>query len=105
MLNDHHADMRAQGFVSNRVFDVLAVGGRLLSDPVEGLQEVLGAGAPALPTWETPADLARLALPPYEAWPDEAARLALAARVVAEHSFDSRAASLLAAAVRHRAGH
>lgn len=105
VLNDHHADMRAEGFVSNRVFDVLAVGGRLLTDPVAGLQEMLLPTSPALPTWDTPADLARLTRPPYDAWPDAAARLALGARVVAEHSFDARAATLLTAALRHRAAH
>lgn len=96
VLNDHHADMRAEGFVSNRVFDVLAVGGRLLTDPVAGLDDALGA---AVPTWRSPADLARLAAAPYDAWPDVAARLTLAERVVAEHSFDARARTLLDAAL------
>jgi spore maturation protein CgeB len=95
VLNDHHADMRAEGFVSNRVFDVLAVGGRLLSDPVAGLAETVGTD---LPTWRTPDDVARLARPPYDAWPGPAERRALAERIVAAHSFDARAATLLAAA-------
>ncbi|CAN5272104.1 hypothetical protein BH09ACT12_BH09ACT12_22270 [soil metagenome] len=101
VLNDHWADMRDEGFVSNRVFDVLAVGGRLLTDPVAGLDGVLAdvAGG-GLPTWQTPADLAHLIRPPYDAWPDAAARLALAERVVVEHSFDARAATLLDAALR-----
>ncbi|WP_148615314.1 CgeB family protein [Nocardioides rubriscoriae] len=98
VLNDHHADMRAQGFVSNRVFDVLAVGGRLLTDPVAGLAETLGTD---VPTWRTPADVARLARPPYDAWPGPQERRALAERVVAEHSFDARAATLLGAARAH----
>ncbi|WP_323793723.1 glycosyltransferase, partial [Nocardioides sp.] len=102
VLNDHHADMAAEGFVSTRVFDVLAVGGRLLSDPVVGLDQLLETLGTTLPTWETPHDLARLARPPYDAWPDVAARLALAERVVAEHSFDARAATLLDAALRVR---
>ena len=62
-----------------------------------------GTRAFALPTWGTPADLARLTAPPYDAWPDDAARLALADRVVAEHSFDARARTLLDAALTHRA--
>lgn len=101
VLNDHHADMAAQGFVSNRVFDVLAVGGRLLTDPVVGLAETLGTD---VPTWSTPDDLARLARPPYDAWPGPDERLALARRIVAEHSFDARAATLLAEARRHLGG-
>ena len=54
----------------------------------------------AVATWRTSADLARLAVPPYDAWPGEQERRALAERVVAEHSFDARAATLLAAARR-----
>ncbi len=96
VLNDHHAAMRADGFVSNRVFDVLAVGGRLLSDDVPGLAEVVGL---ELPTWRTPSDLARLTRAPFDDFPDAAARAALAERVVAEHSFDARAATLLEAAL------
>ena len=90
--------MRAEGFVSNRVFDVLAVGGRLLTDPVAGLAETVGA---EVPTWRTPDDLRRLARPPYDAWPGVQERRALAERIVAEHSFDARAATLLAAARSH----
>lgn len=97
VLNDHHDDMRREGFVSNRVFDVLAVGGRLLTDEVAGLAEAVGAD---VPVWRTGDDLARLARPPYDAWPGREERRALAERVVAEHSFDARAATLLAEARR-----
>jgi len=40
VLNDHWADMRKNGFISNRVYDVLAVNGRLLSDEVVGLNKL-----------------------------------------------------------------
>jgi hypothetical protein len=100
VLNDHHVDMAAEGFVSNRVFDVLAVGGRLLTDPVAGLSDVLAeVGASSQPTWQGADDLAGLARPPYDAWPDEHERRTVAERVVAAHSFDARAATLLDAAV------
>ncbi len=39
VLNDHRADMRASGFVNNRIFDVLACGMPLVSDRVAGLPE------------------------------------------------------------------
>ena len=39
VLNDHWADMKSKGFVSNRVFDVLASGGRVLTDYVVGIEE------------------------------------------------------------------
>lgn len=99
VLADHHDDMRERGFVANRAFDVLAVGGRLLTDEVAGLTETLGV---SVPTWRTAADLARLVRPPYDAWPDADARRVLAERVVAEHSFDARARTLLDAAIRLR---
>ena len=95
VLNDHHEGMRAEGLVSNRVFDVLAVGGRLLTDEVPGLAEAVGTD---VPVWRDADDLARLARPPYAAWPGPDERRAVAERVVAEHSFDARAATILATA-------
>ncbi len=38
--------MRTSGFVANRLFDVLASGGVVLSDDVTGLQEVFGELVP-----------------------------------------------------------
>ncbi|MEO9322588.1 glycosyltransferase [Nocardioides sp. C4-1] len=96
VLTDHHADMAREGFVSNRVFDVLAVGGRLLTDPVAGLDTL--APLADLPVWRSPDDVARLAVAPWAAWPGADERRALAERVVREHSFDARAATLLNAA-------
>jgi spore maturation protein CgeB len=39
VLNDHPPEMRLQGYVNNRVFDVLACGTPLVSDPVAGLPD------------------------------------------------------------------
>ncbi len=100
VLNDHWEDMRVEGFVSNRIFDVLATGARLLTDEVAGLAEVLGDG---LTTWSHLSEFAHLTGEPLEHhYPDEATRLALAERVVAEHSFDARAATLLETALNLR---
>ncbi|MBS44361.1 MAG: hypothetical protein CMH83_14585 [Nocardioides sp.] len=104
VLADHHADMAAAGFVSNRVLDVLAVGGRLVVDDVAGLRESLGESLrvdgwdPVV--WRTPADLARLAVPSGDSggWtgqPADDVRRRVAEHVVAEHSFDARAELLL----------
>jgi|GEM_PF-5351747 len=43
-LNDHWLDMRAYGFINNRVFDSLACGLPLLSDSFPELRELLGDG-------------------------------------------------------------
>ncbi|MDN4173228.1 hypothetical protein QWY28_09770 [Nocardioides sp. SOB77] len=100
VLNDHWEDMRTEGFVSNRVFDVLATGARLLSDDVAGLEDALGEAAGTVRVWRTDEEFRRLtAGEPDEHWPGAAARRRTAERVVAEHSFDARAATLLARAL------
>ncbi len=43
VLNDHWPDMRGDGFVSNRLFDAVACGARVVSDDVAGLDELFGA--------------------------------------------------------------
>ena len=100
VLNDHWPDMAAGGFVSNRVFDVLAAGGVVVTDPVVGLGEVLDV--PTLAVAGSREDLAALLDPAYP-WPAEASRAEVAARIAAEHSFDARARVLLDAARAERA--
>lgn len=39
VLNDHRPDMRKRGFYSNRLFDAVASGARVLSDDVFGLEQ------------------------------------------------------------------
>ncbi|MEJ2578195.1 MAG: glycosyltransferase [Kineosporiaceae bacterium] len=100
VLNDHWDDMRVEGFISNRVFDVTAVGGRLLTDAVDGLDDVFGK---QVRTWTSPQELAALLrADPDEVLGDRASRLALAEQVRREHSFDARARRLLEIAVASR---
>jgi GT2 family glycosyltransferase len=42
VLADHWPDMRDNGYISNRVYDALASGAMVLSDPVSGLEERFG---------------------------------------------------------------
>ncbi len=42
VLNDHWDEMRENGLISNRIFDVLASGGFVISDDVPGIEEVFG---------------------------------------------------------------
>jgi glycosyltransferase involved in cell wall biosynthesis len=42
VLNDHWPEMRANGFISNRIFDACAAGTLVITDPVNGLEEVFG---------------------------------------------------------------
>jgi len=40
LLNDHWDDMREKGFVSNRIFDAIACGTCIISDDIDGLEEL-----------------------------------------------------------------
>jgi len=74
VLNDHHEDMRREGFINPRILDVLASGGFVVSDSVRGMEEVLDN---AVPTYETGEDLQRIVARYLR---DDAARESLAAR-------------------------
>ena len=89
------AQMRAAGFLANRLFDAVACGARVLSDEVEDLELFGGSVA----SFTDADDFARLIGDPQRYWPDAERRLANAERVLAEHSFDRRAEQLLAAAI------
>lgn len=99
VLNDHWPDMAAGGFVSNRVFDVLASGGVVVTDEVAGLSDVVDV--PTLAVARSRDELAALLDPSY-AWPTAAERAVVAEYIAAEHSFDARAAVLLEAARTER---
>jgi hypothetical protein len=93
VLNDHWADMRDEGFISNRIYDALASGAFVLSDEVPGLTAEFDAG---VATWHDVASL-RAAVERYLA--DPAARRAVAERgqraVLVRHTFDHRVAIII----------
>lgn len=101
VLNDHWADMAAEGFLSNRLFDAAATATRVLSDRAIGLSEVFGD---VVRTYQSPAELAQFIDDP-SSFADRAGRLALAAEIAESHSFDARARVLVdrALALRDRA--
>jgi O-antigen biosynthesis protein len=97
VLNDHGDDMRREGFLSNRLFDVAAVGDRLISDQVTGSDEIFGE---LLRTWHQPSTIAELLRTPVgQLFPPADHRAQIAARIAAEHSFDVRARRLLKVAI------
>lgn len=53
-LNDHHEDMRREGFINPRVLDVLASGGSVVSDEVPGMNDLLDN---SVLTYQTPEEL------------------------------------------------
>lgn len=98
VLNDHWQDMRRDGFLSNRLFDVVAAGGRVLSDAVEGIPEVFGD---AVATYRDNAELVELVTSDLDSlFPADAELEHIASKVRAEHSFEARAATLLQAALK-----
>ena len=101
VLNDHHSEMAEAGFLSNRLFDAVATGSRVLSDQAVGLSEVFGS---AVVTFADEQDLVHVLEQPIdEVFPDRAQRLQHAARIAREHSFDARAAILVDRAIRSKA--
>jgi hypothetical protein len=98
VLNDHWEDMRRDGFLSNRLFDAVACGARVVSDDVVGIGEVFGE---AVRTVDSQPGLEKLLRPPLsQHFLDRDARLEISRRVMLEHSFARRADELLDAASR-----
>jgi len=62
VLNDHWPSMKDFGFISNRVFDVTASGGVLVSDHVPGIQRVFGDAVHTFQTGEEFPDVLKQAV-------------------------------------------
>ena len=93
VLNDHWDSMRQFGFVSNRVFDVLASGGSLVSDSMPSIDRIFGRDV------RQAHDPASLAGAVAAARKRKGIRHSLrrAAEIRRKHSFDDRASQILAA--------
>jgi GT2 family glycosyltransferase len=90
VLNDHWQDMRAHGFISNRVFDVVASGGVVVSDDVVGLGDLFGD---RVVTYDGRDELPGAV---ERARAVDRRGTSVAERVRREHTFDARAAELMA---------
>ena len=101
VLNDHWPAMRREGFMAMRPFDVVAAGGRVISEEVDGLAEIFEN---SVVTYSSEAHLIELLRKdPAEVFPADAELARIAQRIRTEHSFDVRAAELLEAArAKHR---
>jgi spore maturation protein CgeB len=95
VLNDHWPDMAREGFFSNRLFDAVASGGRVVSDYVEGAEELFEG---AVQTYRSPSELARSCAPENRGqWGTNEEIVARAIRIGQVHSFDQRAKELVKA--------
>ncbi len=99
VLNDHWEDMREQGFLSNRLFDAVASGARVVSDEAAGIEDVFGDAVQVI---STPADLRRLVDARDEVFGPDERRIKAAAEVANAHTFDARSRELAAAAAQIR---
>ncbi|KAA9111248.1 CgeB family protein [Microbacterium rhizomatis] len=100
VLNDQWPAMQREGFIAMRPFDVVAAGGRVISEYVEGIEAVFGD---AVPVFRTPAELLDLlAQDPDDIFPDATGIRRASERIRREHSFDARADELIAAVARLR---
>ncbi len=93
VLNDHRNAMGRQGFVSNRIFDALACGAPVVSDPVAGVPDDM---APWVQVCEAPEQFAPAV---SDALAEDAARRserrAFARDAMGRHSLDARVATIL----------
>jgi glycosyltransferase involved in cell wall biosynthesis len=92
-LCDHRREMREQGFVAVRVFEILASGGFCISDANTGLAEIFGD---AVPQYHTPEELQALV---EHYLNDENARRACmeeGRRIAREYTWEARARQFMA---------
>ncbi|MBL6459317.1 glycosyltransferase [Belnapia sp. T6] len=99
VLNDHWDDMRAHGFLSNRLFDAAACGAAIVTDRVEGLPEVFGD---LVYPYDGAEDLPRAVAAARARQPEAAARLRRL--ILGKHTFAQRAEAILAVVERHLPG-
>lgn len=99
VLNDHLEGMSEWGFISNRIFDAVASGGRVVTDHVDGLDRFFGG---TVRSYRDHDELRRLLTDPT-ALPDDDEVAELAERVAQLHSFDRRAQVLLDLVLSRRA--
>ena len=95
VLNDHWDDMANEGFFSNRLFDAVASGGRVVSDQVDGIEQVFSG---SVKTYCTPAELAELCnIDNRGIWGTQSEIVERANSIGQKHSFDQRAKELVQA--------
>ena len=93
VLNDHHEHMASLGFLSNRLFDAVAAGARVLSDRAKGLADVFGSSVVEFDSEDHLVEL--LATPADRLFPDGRQLREEGRRITREHSFDQRASVLI----------
>lgn len=100
VLNDHWPAMQRHGFISNRLFDVVAAGGRAVSDDVNGIAELFNG---AVVTYRSvPEMLDILGSRLDDSFPADEQLVQISEAVRRDHSFDARARTLLQTVLQQR---
>ncbi|MFG6476105.1 glycosyltransferase [Microbacterium sp. P06] len=100
VLNDHWPAMQRAGFISNRLFDVVAAGGRAISDRVVGMEEIFQG---SVREYESIPELLEILRSDLDSvFPSQDALTRIGDRIRQDHSFDARARTLLDAALKGR---
>src|SRR5690606_9501237 len=88
VLNDHWDTMAHEGFVSNRIFDVLACGTTVVSDHLPEVDDLFDG---LVPTWRSPDELGHV-VADLHLHPEAAEARTAEARglVLGAHTFDHR---------------
>lgn len=93
VLNDHWPDMRDSGFISNRIYDALASGAVVITDQVDGLEDMFGD---LVPTYSNRRELEGIV---RRLLSDEQERLEIVREasklVLDQHTFTRRAEQVL----------
>ena len=94
VLNDHWPDMSSNGFISNRLFDAVASGARVISDQVDGISEIFKN---QVIEYSSPKELEQILESDFLAkFAAQEILDELAKEVLKEHNFDRRAEVLVA---------
>ena len=92
VFNDHWDTMKEYGFISNRIFDVLACGGRLITDFVEGIDEIVPNNA--IFAYQNIDEIKDYLSSP-DLWPTEQDLIHASSIIIEKHTFLARAHTIL----------
>ncbi len=92
VINDHWPEMKEHGFISNRIFDVLACGASLLTDKVAGLDELFGE---AVHTYSNKEEFRKVTATNSIDSQNSSLREQVVKIIADQHSFENRADIIL----------
>ena len=92
VLNDHWSTMARFGIISNRIFDVVASGGVVVSDRVEGISDIFGNHVKIC---DNELELKEIMATANDWVPSPEVRKAMSIDILKQHSFDARAEKII----------